>query len=125
MGSGGCSSAHRVPSHRSMIAGPVTVGPVPTATQLAEDSQATPFKPLLYESGLATIDQLVPFQRSMSVLVADDAVEELPTAKQFVVVGHDTSASALPIAPEALGLATIDHFAPFQYSISVFAIWVE
>ena len=108
-----------------MIAGPVTVGPLPTATQLVEDSQATPFRPLGSVLTPATIDHVVPFQRSMSVLIADDDAEEIPTAKQLVVVGHDTSASELPIAPEALGLATIDHFAPFQCSMSVFVIWVE
>ena len=126
MGIGGLSSVHRVPFHCSTIPGPVTVGPLPTATQFVDDSHAMPFKPVPFESGLglATIDHLAPSQRSTSVLLADDDVEELPTAKQLVVVGHDTSASELPDALAALGLATIDHVAPFQCSISVFVIWV-
>ena len=58
--------------------------------------------------GLGTTDHFEPFQRSMSVLVADDAVEELPTAKQDVALAHDTPASPFCVAPGAFGLGTTD-----------------
>ena len=59
--------------------------------------------------GLGTIDHFEPFQRSMSVLVADDAVtDELPTAKQKVALAHDTPPSPFCVAPGAFGLATTD-----------------
>ena len=106
-----------------MIAGPVTVGPLPTATQLVGDVHATPFRPPLVGSalGFPTTDHFEPFHRSIKV------APELPTAKQVVVVGHDTSASELSVAPGTFGLATVDHFEPFQCSISVFVIdeWAE
>ena len=44
----------------------------------------------------------------MSVLVADDAVEELPTAKQTVALTHDTPPSPLSVALAAFGLGTTD-----------------
>ena len=121
MGSGSLSSVQRVPFHRSMTAGPVTVGPVPTATQLVENLQATPFRPPLVgtEAGLPTIDHVAPFHRSIKAVVP-----ELPTAKQLVVVGHDTSASELSVAPATFGLVLIDHFEPFQRSINVFVTWL-
>jgi hypothetical protein len=62
--------------------------------------------------GLVTIDQLVPFQCSTNV-------EELllvPTAKQLVVLGHDTPLRTA----ELLGLVTIDQLVPFQCSTNVF-----
>ena len=121
MGIGLPSSVQRVPFHRSMTAGPLTVGPLPAATQLVEDVQATPFRPPLVgtEVGLPTIDHFAPFHRSIKT-----AVPELPTAKQLVDVGHDTSASELSVAPATFGLATIDHFAPFQRSINVVVTWL-
>ena len=106
-----------------MMPGPVTAGPLPTATQLVDDRQATPFRPPLVgvALGLPTIDHVAPFQRSINVVPAP------PTAKQLVVAGHDTSPRELPAAPATLGLATIDHFEPFHRSIRVLVIdeWAE
>jgi hypothetical protein len=70
------------------------------------------------ELGLVTIDQLVPFQCSTSVLSAD-VVEELPTAKQLVVLAHATPYRMTAFVPVGLGLVTIDQLVPFQCSTNV------
>src|SRR5437867_4039007 len=70
---------------------------LPTAKQVVALVHRTPLSaaevvPLGF--GLATIAQLVPFQRSTKVFVAE-LVEELPTAKQLVAVIHDTPLRAM------------------------------
>jgi hypothetical protein len=62
--------------------------PEPTAKQRDALRQFTPFRtPPPIGFGLATTDQLTPFQRSTSVWF-DEPVK--PTAKQLVVLTHDT-----------------------------------
>ncbi|MGO9874956.1 MAG: hypothetical protein ACLPVY_14275, partial [Acidimicrobiia bacterium] len=61
------------------------------------------------EFGLTTIDQRVPFQRSIRVLAIGPGPAEFPTATQFVALVHDTADNALWDTPDGLGVATIDH----------------
>ena len=68
--------------------------------------------------GLVTGDQLVPFQLSTREAITDEVLAKEPTAKQLVVVGHDTPLKVLSAPPAGLGLATIDHVVPFQSSTS-------
>jgi hypothetical protein len=63
------------------------------------------------EFGLGAIDQLLPFHCS---------IRSVPTAKQLVVLAHDTPLSALLLGAERFGLATIDQLAPSHCSISDF-----
>jgi hypothetical protein len=67
--------------------------------------------------GLATTVQLVPFHRMVSVRRPFEA-RKLPTAKQFVVLVHDTPSRSLPDAPGGLGLATSVQVVPFHRSIN-------
>jgi hypothetical protein len=46
----------------------------------------------------------------------------LPTALQFVSLGHDTPLSRADVAPVGLGLVTIDQVVPFQCSTNVFCV---
>ena len=96
----------------------------PTALQLVGLGHETPFSPLNVAPlglGLATIDQAVPFQRSVNVLLVKPAEDE-PTAKQLVGLGHDTAKSALCVAPLGFGLATIDQVAPSQCSANALLV---
>jgi hypothetical protein len=68
--------------------------------------------------GLDMMDQLVPFQRSTNVVVVAPS-NEWPTAKQLVVLGHDTPFRTLSAAPLGLGLVTMDQLVPFQRSANV------
>jgi hypothetical protein len=70
--------------------------------------------------GLATIDHAVPFQRSTSVRGVMPLLAS-PTAKQLVVLAHETPKRSLFPAPAGFGLATIDQAEPFQRSMSVLA----
>jgi hypothetical protein len=76
--------------------------------------------------GLETIDQLVPFHCSTNVLVAEPS-KESPTAKQLVVLGHDTPLSKEAVAPVGLGLVRTDQLVPFHCSTSVVVApkWAE
>src|SRR5207302_341629 len=70
--------------------------------------------------GLGTIDQLMPFHRSMRGTTAPELLAmETPTAKQLVVPVHDTPYSALYLAPGGLRLGTIDQLVPLHRSTSV------
>jgi hypothetical protein len=69
----------------------------PTAKQLVVLGQDSPYR---YASpgvpvglGLVMIDQVCPFQCSANALLIPGPYEELsqPTAKQLVVLGHDTA----------------------------------
>ena len=60
-------------------------------------------------SGMVMIDQLVPFQWAISVLI-----KLLATAKQFVVLGHVTSDR---LKPAGVGMVMIFQLVPFQCSI--------
>ena len=68
--------------------------------------------------GLAMIDQVLPFQCSISAWSVNPVIE-FPTATQLVALAHDTPVSALHVAPAELGLATTDQLTPFQRSVSV------
>jgi hypothetical protein len=89
---------------------------LPTAKQLVVLAHDTParFELAPPRLGLATIDQTVPFQRSINV-----AASACPTAKQSVTLVHATPENAELVAPDGLGLATIDQTVPFQRSINV------
>jgi hypothetical protein len=91
----------------------------PTASQLVVLKHATPLSeaevdPLGF--GLGTVDQVVPFQCSTSVMFPPPLYAE-PTALQLVALGHETLES--PEFPIEFGLATMDQPVPFQCSASV------
>ena len=67
---------------------------------------------------LAAADQLVPFQCSMSGMVAE-LVYAVPTAQQSLVPGQETFDSMAVFAPLMLGVVSIAHLVPFQPSASV------
>ena len=71
--------------------------------------------------GLEINVQLVPFQCSTngSVTVPPST---LPTARQLVVLAHETRLTSTANAPEGVGLETIDQLVPFHRSISVFCV---
>jgi hypothetical protein len=114
-----------VPFQRSANAGAVEPRNCwPTAKQLVVLAHETPFRTLMAMPvglGLVTMDQVLPFHCSTSVFPSDEESAYLPTAKQLVVVRHDTPFSTLSVAPTGLGLGTTDQRVPFQRSISVFA----
>jgi hypothetical protein len=93
----------------------------PTAKQVVAVGHDTPAR-LVWDAplgrGTFTIDHVVPFQCSTNLEGTPFVVDE-PTAKQLVVVAHDTPFKKLSEAPAAFGLATIDHFVPSQRSVSV------
>jgi hypothetical protein len=94
----------------------------PTAKHVVVVGHDTPLRPLPDAPaglGLASIDHVVPFHSSTNVLGGAAAVN-VPTAKHRVVVGHDTPARPLLVAPTGLGLATIDQVVPFHCSTKVF-----
>src|SRR5437870_2835265 len=73
--------------------------------------------------GLGTIAQLVPFHHSTSVSNSVSRGPSVwpnhPTAKQLVVLVHDTPRRTLDGTPDGLGLETIAQLAPFHCSIRV------
>ena len=80
---------------------------------------------MLLGFGDGTIDQFVPFQCSVNVLieiVVAVNVEEKPTAVQSVAVAHDTPVRLGRNTPVGLGLGTIDQVVPFQCSVRVLAV---
>jgi hypothetical protein len=104
----------------------VCVGPVdwkePTAMQpvvLVHATLVSVANVRLPGFGLTASDHAEPFQRSMSVFGLAPVVTS-PTAKQLVVLGHETLAKLLTPAPEGFGLETTDHCVPFQRSTRVF-----
>jgi len=112
---------HLVPFQRSTnVLLPEVVEKKPTAKQLDVLGHVTPSRaesvaPVGF--GLATIDQLVPFQCSANVLWPGPLAA--PTAKQLVVLGHDTPFSSDSFSPVGFGLAITDQLVPFQCSTSV------
>jgi len=79
----------------------------PTATQLVGLEHDTPSRSrndCVRALGLATIDQPVPFQRSINDPFASD-----PTAKQSDGLEHDTADSWPFAGPGGLTLGTTDH----------------
>jgi hypothetical protein len=117
------------PFHRSANVDVVKFGftyfcVLPTARQfdaLVQETleRLTPSTPLGF--GLALICQLDPFQRSMSVELAEPIatlLRDIPTAKQLVVLEHETPPSPDDTAPPGIGTGTIDHAVPFHRSKS-------
>ena len=96
---------------------------VPTAKQLVVLAHDTPFKcrwpPVRF--GWAAIAQLLPFQRSISVLYGPVMFLRVPTAKQNVALGHETPAKVEILPSVEFGLETIAQVLPFQRSMSVLA----
>ena len=88
----------------------------PTAKQfvaLVHDTPASALSAPPGALGLGTIDQDVPFQRSINVFVAA-LVWKLPTAKQVVALTHDMADRALSDDPDNGG--AIDQVLPFHVS---------
>ena len=86
-----------------------TVMELPTAIQLAADAHETPASEVSAAPpafGVATIDQLVPFQCSAR-LFCDVDVDENPTAAQSLALAHDTPLSCVSFEPTGVGEATI------------------
>src|SRR5437868_310307 len=89
----------------------------PTAKQLLVLMHDTPSNSMPVELALRTIAQLVPSRRSTSVLIsvswAPKMWPKFPTAKQLVVLVHDTSTfaetSAANLADFSRTTATIAH----------------
>src|SRR3954447_16228911 len=94
---------------------------VPTAIHIVALAQETPFRIVEVAPtgfGLGTTDQLVPFQRSIKLFVVV-LVEYEPTAKQLVVLAHDTPFRvATMLAGSTAGAGMRDHAVPFQRSRS-------
>ena len=94
---------------------------VPTAMQLVGLTHDTPLRIVDVAPtglGLGTIDQLVPFHRSIKVFVVV-LVEYEPTAKQLEGVAHDTPFNfATMLAGSTAGLGSTDQAVPFQRSKS-------
>jgi hypothetical protein len=95
----------------------------PTAAQSVSLAQDTPFHSVSFDPvgfGEATIDQVVPFHRSINpVIIEFDAFVEEPTAKQSVAVGHDTPLNSASDAPSGPGVAARIQLVPFQCSANV------
>jgi hypothetical protein len=113
LGLGLATIDHAVPFQRSMS---VLVSPfdcdAPTARQLvalahAMSSTYVPPPGAVATFGLAMIDQLVPFQRSINELFHRPSVTT-PTARQVVAVGQATPVNTPLGAPAGLALGTID-----------------
>jgi hypothetical protein len=85
---------------------------LPTAKQfvaLVHDTAESWLDDALDGFALATIVQLVPFQRWIRAVTDPELPVKSPTAKQLVVVAHDTLTRWAFGGPGGLGLATIDH----------------
>jgi hypothetical protein len=85
---------------------------LPTAKQLVALAHDTPDSCVNVAAGgfgLDTRVQLVPFHRSIKAVAKPAALVKSPTAKQLVVVAHDTLTRWAFGGPGGLGLATIDH----------------
>ena len=95
----------------------------PTAKHFAGIGHATPLRTdrAPRTLGLAMTRHLLPSQRSTSVF-GRELVAWLPTAKQLVVLEHDTPFSELMNRSFGLGVDTICHRTPFHRSISVVVI---
>jgi hypothetical protein len=107
---------HFVPFHRSTS---VLLPESPTAKHIFVVGHATLFSSFNAPGpfGLATMDQLDPFQRSINVLVTDP-LKKLPTAKQRVALAHDTCCNPLwePLAGPA---TSANEVVPFPCSTKV------
>lgn len=93
----------------------------PTAQASLAEAALTPDSELrLVTLGLLTIDQVVPFQRRVSVSsdVHELEVQYCPAARALVAEVAVTAESGSKTLP-GLGLVTFDQLVPFQRKISV------
>ena len=108
-----------LPFHRSTKAPmlPAADARVPTAVQLTGEGHEIPLSEMVtpFGLGVGTIDQLLPFQRS----VVDVPAAVWPTAKQVVTPQHDTAVS---VPPARFGFGAIDQRLPSQCSAKGFVI---
>jgi len=126
---------HRLPFQRAMsgVSAPPGVRGAdpesPTATQLFADLHSTCDSASLCApatAGPATLDHVVPFQRSANALSTNDPLIDAPTARQLVVVAQDTPAMMEARGPEGVGIDMIDHAVPFHRSlIEIVVVWVD
>ena len=104
----------------------------PTAKHGKPVKQETPLSSRSTEpagSGLGSIDQLVPFHRSMSVLAPRvgllssqphrNSADDWPTATQLELLAHDTSFRSVKWSPGGPGLVAIAQLNPFHRSTKV------
>ena len=88
---------------------------------VAQDTPASELLEVEAGPGLGTIDQTVPFQRSMSRGSGNWRWMDCPpTATQSEAFTHFTAESAL--LPRRFGLGTIVQAAPFHCSIRLFPV---
>ena len=90
----------------------------PTAWQLEELAQTTPWRSPAAGFGLATTDHALPFQVSISVWSTPDDVAEEPTATQLVRPEHETPLRKLANAPR-FGLGVTENDVPFHTPANV------
>ena len=102
------------------VRGEPPVEEFPTAKQSVVLVHATPGSSLKSAPwfGLATIDQIVPFHRTMNVFQWTRSLVDTPTAKQSDALAHATDSKRVTDAPAGHGLATLAQLVPFHCSIS-------
>ncbi len=120
-GFGDGTTDHDVPFHCwiSVNLSSVPVEYVPTAKQLVTDRHVTSCSSALNAPGglgLVTIDQLVPFHRSISARLP---FRKAPTAKQSVALTHETPCRFASGDPLGSVVGTIDQLPATLRSISV------
>ncbi len=117
---------HVVPFHRSMsgVSAPPGVSGAdpesPTATQLLADLHSTCDSESLCApatAGAVMLDHVMPFHRSANALSTNDALIDVPTARQLVLVAQETPAMMAARGPEGVGIDMIDHAVPFHRSL--------
>ena len=64
------------------------------------------------------VDQIAPFQLSISGCAAPALVNETPVAVHALAAGQDTPSSAPPVVPVAVGVVSMLQAVPFQRSAS-------
>ncbi len=70
--------------------------------------------------GVATIDQVLPFQCSASVWSVVLVPLPNPVAQQFELLAHVTPLRAFNVERLGFGVATVDQALPFQWAAKVF-----
>jgi hypothetical protein len=119
---GGVATIDHVDPFQRSISGELVVLADPTAKHCVALEHDKPLNDVYASpggAGLATIVQLLPFQRSIRGLCDELDVPLCPMAKQVVALGHDTLANAVSVEPAGFGLAITDQVVPFQRSASV------
>src|SRR5271167_4382507 len=120
LGFGVVWTAHSFPFQPSARASkpPVLFLYLPTAVQLVEDTQETPFSRLsVAPLGVAVVwvFHSVPFHASARVTVVPAFLSE-PTAVQAIELEHETLRSSVTVAPLGLTVVWVSHSRPFHAS---------